>query len=77
MSDISDIGNSAAKHGNELQHRGFTVEQVVHEYGDLWQAITGLAIKESAQITADELHTLNRCLDNAIASAVTTKAMSP
>jgi len=47
------------------------VEQVVHDYGDLCQAITELAIKESAQITADEFHTLNRCLDNAIASAVT------
>jgi len=69
--DISDIGNSAARHGNELQHRGFTVEQVVHDYGDLCQAITELAIKESAQISADEFHTLNRCLDNAIASAVT------
>jgi len=71
MPDISEIGNAAARHGNELQQRGFTVEQVVHDYGDLCQAITELAIEQSARITADEFHTLNRCLDNAIASAVT------
>jgi signal transduction histidine kinase len=71
MPDNSEIGNTAAKHGNELQQRGFTVEQVVHDYGDLCQAITELAIERSAQVTADEFRTLNRCLDNAIASAVT------
>jgi hypothetical protein len=69
--DISEIGNSAAKQGREMQELGFTFEQVVHHYGDVCQAITELAIRESAQVTADEFHTLNRCLDNALASAVT------
>ena len=50
---------------------GFTVDQVVHDYGDLCQAITGLALERGAPIGVDEFQTLNRCLDNAIADAVT------
>jgi hypothetical protein len=67
----SDIGRAAALHGNELQRLGFTVDQVVHAYGDVCQAITGLAVEQSAPISTDEFRTLNRCLDNAIADAVT------
>jgi hypothetical protein len=36
------MGVSAARHGRELMQRGFTVEQVVRENGDLCQEITGL-----------------------------------
>jgi hypothetical protein len=67
----SDIGRSAALHGNQLQRLGFTVDQVVHAYGDVCQAITGLAVEQGAPISTDEFRTLNRCLDNAIADAVT------
>lgn len=69
--DLSDIGTAAAKHGGDLQLRGFTVEQVVHDYGDVCQAITELAIEKYPHVAATEFHTLNRCLDNAIAAAVT------
>jgi signal transduction histidine kinase len=62
---------TAGKHGRELLGMGFTVSQVVHDYGDVCQAITELAIDEKATISATEFHTLNRCLDDAIASAVT------
>lgn len=65
------IGASAAKHGNELLRAGFTVDQVVHDYGDLCQALTELAHEKNAPITVDEFHGFNRCLDNAIAGAVT------
>src|SRR3979409_16514 len=34
----SEIGESAAAHGDELHKKGFTVDQVVHDYGDLCQA---------------------------------------
>jgi signal transduction histidine kinase len=51
--------------------RGFTVDQVVHDYGDLCQAITDLAFELGIAIEIDEFRTLNRCLDNAIADAVT------
>lgn len=66
----SEIGFSAALHGFELLKHGFTVDQVVHDYGDLCQAITDLAYEQVAPIEVDEFRTLNRCLDNAIAGAV-------
>ena len=68
---MSEIGATAALHGRELSLQGFTVEQVVHDYGDLCQAITDLAFEGSAPIEIDEFRTLNRCLDNGIADAVT------
>jgi signal transduction histidine kinase len=69
-SSDSDIGRTAAKHGNELLRAGFTVEQVVHHYGDVCQAVTELAIEQHEAITTDEFKTLNRSLDYAIADAV-------
>jgi signal transduction histidine kinase len=65
------IGNSGAKHGGELLHRGFTIAQVVRDYGGICQSITELAVEKSAPITAQEFKTLNLCLDDAIAGAVT------
>ena len=67
----SAIGSTAAKHGRDLLGMGFTVSQVVHDYGDVCQAITELAVEKKATITTEEFHTLNRCLDTAIAAAVT------
>ena len=66
-----DIGRDAAQHANELMRRGFTVDQVVHDYGDLCQAITEVAIEQDATVSAAEFRTLNWCLNEAIASAVT------
>ena len=65
------IRESATQYGNELMRRGFTVDQVVHSYGDVCQAVTDLAVELGAPITTDEFRTLNRCLDDAIADAVT------
>ena len=67
----SELGSAAALHGRELLQQGFTVDQVVHDYGDLCQAITDLAFERKAPIEIDEFRTLNRCLDNGIAEAVT------
>ena len=67
----SEIGTTAALHGRELLQQGYTVDQVVHDYGDLCQAITSLAFELRAPIEVDEFRTLNRCLDNGIADAVT------
>lgn len=66
-----EMNATAAKHGNEMLRMGFSVGQVVHDYGDLCQAVTELAFELDANITVDEFHTLNRCLDDAIAQAVT------
>lgn len=68
---LSQIGVSATAHGQQLMELGYTVDQVVHDYGDLCQAITGLAVERDAPFSVDQFRTLNRCLDNAIADAVT------
>ncbi len=67
----SEIGEAALLHGRELLKHDFTVEQVVHDYGDLCQAITDLAVETHLHISTEEFRTLNRCPDNAIAGAVT------
>jgi signal transduction histidine kinase len=66
-----DINDSAIQHGHELLVRGFTVSQVVHDYGDVCQSITELALEVGAPIETDDFRMLNECLDNAIAGAVT------
>ena len=68
---LSEMGVSATAHGKELLKLGYTVDQVVHDYGDLCQAITDLAFEREAPFAVGEFRTLNRCLDNAIADAVT------
>jgi signal transduction histidine kinase len=68
---MSEISVTAMRHGRELLVRGFTIDQVVHDYGDLCQSITDLAFEQGAPIEVDEFRTLNRCLDNGIADAVT------
>ena len=69
-SDRAGAGETAAMHGSELFRLGYSVDQVVHDYGDLCQAITELAKETDAPITVDEFHTFNRLLDNSIANAV-------
>ena len=67
----SEIGSMAALHGRDLLERGFTLEQVVRDYGDVCQAVTNLAHQTGTTIAVDEFRTFNQCLDNAIAGAVT------
>ena len=67
----TDIGRAATVHGAELLRLGYSVDQVVHVYGDVCQAITELAGELDERISTGEFRTLNRCLDNAIADAVT------
>ena len=66
----SEMGVVAARHGRELAGLGYSVEQVIHDYGDLCQAITDAAFDAGARIEVDEFRTLNRCLDDAIADSV-------
>ena len=68
------IGAAASRRGGDLLRLGFTVSQVVHDYGDICQTITSLAVEQRAPISVEEFHTLNRCLDTAIAEAVTEHA---
>jgi hypothetical protein len=66
-----EIGKSAIQHGHDLLLQGFTVSQVVHDYGDVCQATTELAVEKNAPISTDDFRMLNQCLDDAIAGAVT------
>jgi hypothetical protein len=44
---LSEVGRSASAHGGELLKLGYTVEQVVHDYGDLCQAVTDFAFERT------------------------------
>jgi signal transduction histidine kinase len=68
------ISATATSHGRDLLALGFTLSQVVHDYGDICQAVTELALEQNAPITTTEFHILNRSLDTAIAEAVTEHA---
>ena len=70
-SQNEDIAKSATRHGQDLLRHGFTIGQVVHDYGAVCQSVTDLAVELSAPISTDDFRTLNRCLDDAIAGAVT------
>ena|SRR3984957_11699495 len=62
---------SGSQHGHDLLSRGFTLSEVVHDYGDICQAITGLAVELDAPMRTDDFRLLNQCLDDAIAGAIT------
>jgi signal transduction histidine kinase len=68
---ISDISRTAVLHGKDLLLQGFTVSQVVHDYGDVCQSVTDLAMEMNAPISTADFRMLNQCLDDAIAGAVT------
>lgn len=71
VSDENAIFKASGEHGKELLRLGYTLSHVVHAYGAICQAVTEVASKMQAPITAPEFHNLNRCLDIAIAGAVT------
>src|SRR6202021_701852 len=66
----SGVGAIATQHGRDLFEQGFSVEQVIRDYGDVCQAVTSLAVEVGVPILASEFRTFNRCLDDAIAGAV-------
>jgi len=65
------IHRSASRHGHDLLRQGFSLSQVVHDYGDICQTVTEMAVEASAPISTDDFRVLNRYLDDAIAGAVT------
>ena len=71
QSSSLEIIESALLHGHDLLRQGLTMSQVVHDYGDVCQSITELAVEMRAPISAEEFGMLNGCLDSAIAGAVT------
>jgi signal transduction histidine kinase len=67
-----NISTSAGVHGRNLLRMGLTIGQVVQDYGSICQSVMELADERDLAIEADEFQTFNRCLDEAIAQAVTT-----
>jgi hypothetical protein len=61
-SKIHEISKGAMAHGHDPLLQQFTISQVVHDYGDVCQSITDLAVELSAPISTDDFRTLNRCL---------------
>ena len=72
VTNHEQMNKSAGKHGHDLLRMGLTIGQVVHDYGDVCQTITALAVEQKVPISTDEFRSLNLCLDDAIAEAVTT-----
>lgn len=70
-----EMGERAILHGQDMLSKGFTVSQLVHDYGAVCQAITEVVAEhETAHetvISPDEYHLMNAFLDKAIAEAVT------
>ncbi len=65
------VTRTALLHGQELHLQGLSAADVVHDYGDVCQSVTELAIERDARIIPEDFRVLNRCLDDAIAGAVT------
>ena len=51
----TEIGRAAAVHGAELLRLGFTVDQVVHDYGDVCQSVTLSELRSLADRTLPEI----------------------
>lgn len=69
--DPEAIARSASQHGEALFRRGTGVAQAVHDFGDLHQVVIGLAAERNETIPPGDRQTLSRCLDDAVADAVT------
>ncbi|MBY0314855.1 MAG: HAMP domain-containing histidine kinase [Bdellovibrionales bacterium] len=68
--DETGIVAEASRHGLEMLRLNYTLSHVVHAYGSVCQAITGLAQSKSTSISSQSFNDLNMCLDIAIAAAV-------
>jgi hypothetical protein len=69
-SATAHIERRATLRGQRLRKCEFAIDQVVHAYGDICRAVTELSGGEGATLTIAEFRTLDGCLDNAIAGAV-------
>lgn len=65
------IARCGALHGREFLTTGLAIDQLVHLYGEICQAVTEFAIEHTIPLTIEEYKALNHCLDQAIAEAVT------
>jgi signal transduction histidine kinase len=69
--DSAGMASSATTHGASMLGHGFTIAQVVYDFGDVCQAIMEVATHKEASVSPAEFQQLNACLDEAIAQSVT------
>jgi hypothetical protein len=65
------ISKSFGVHGTTALGRGLAVQAAIYDYGDLCKVLAELAFERDASISAREFVTLDICLDDAIACAMT------
>lgn len=56
--NLSEMGVGATAHGRELLGLGYSVDEVVHTYGDLCQSVTDLAFELNALFAVAEFRPL-------------------
>jgi hypothetical protein len=49
-----NVAESAALYGHDLLRQGFSVDELVHEYGDVCQAVTELAVELDAPVSVSD-----------------------
>lgn len=67
---LPKCSSSTTLRGSDIAGLGLSVDQVIHSYGDLCQAIMDFAVENDAPLTVAEFRTLNRCLETVIAETV-------
>lgn len=70
------VTQEAQIHGAELMRLGYTLPHVIYTYGTLCQSINELADAKKITFTKEEFQNLNRCVDVAIAGAITGHELS-
>ncbi len=68
--DHDAIKATAGINGRDLLDAGLTIAQVVHDYGDVCQVVTELAVAAGARIPSADFRAMSLCLDDAVAEAV-------
>jgi hypothetical protein len=68
--DSEQLGKSRSDRADDPRI-GPSIAQLIHDYGDVCQAITVMAGENDVAISSEEFRTLDHCLDVAIAHAIT------
>ncbi len=66
----TEIDRAAVLYSAHLLRLGYGIDQIVHDYGDVCHCVTDLAGEYETRISIRQLRTLDQCLDNAIADAI-------
>jgi signal transduction histidine kinase len=61
---------SAGPHGKARNAQGFELNRIVHDYGMVCDIVSDLAAKNGQTFNAREFQIFNRCIDDAIAEAI-------